>query len=116
MTGWFPLTRRAALTSHRLIGWIYWDPVGLADDEALGVPGAMGYRVATRGAPLGAAGADAVTAAFGSDHPLFDAMSLVTGVEGRGDRSQAWRGGTRSAQGDAVSICAARRRRTSSRP
>ena len=42
MTDWLPLTRRAALTSHRLIGWIYWDPVGPADDEALGVPDAMG--------------------------------------------------------------------------
>jgi hypothetical protein len=73
---WRELSRRAALASHRLVGWIYWDPVGLANYAALGVPDGLGYYIATRGASLGAAGNAAVTAAFYSIHPDFVAFSL----------------------------------------
>jgi hypothetical protein len=66
---WVELSRRAALVSHRLIGWIFWDPVGVANYAALGVPNGAGYYLATRAAPLAAAGDQAVTAAFGSIHP-----------------------------------------------
>lgn len=70
------LTRRAALVSHRLVGWIYWDPVAVAGYEALGVPNGLGYYIASRAAPLAIAGDQVVTAAFGSIHPDFVAMSL----------------------------------------
>jgi hypothetical protein len=59
---WIERSRRAALASHRLVGWIFWDPVGIANYEALGVPNGLGYYIATRGAPLAAAGNQAVTA------------------------------------------------------
>lgn len=75
MTDWVELSRRAALASHRLVGWIYWDPTGIADYAALG-PDRFSYYVATRGASLGAAGNGAVTAAFGSIHHDFVALSL----------------------------------------
>ncbi len=76
MTDWLECTRRAALASHRLVGWIYWDPVGIANYATLGIPDGLGYYIATRGASLGAAGNGAVTAAFGSIHPDFVAMAL----------------------------------------
>ena len=76
MTDWVDLSRRAALASHRLVGWIYWDPVGIERYAALGVPDGIGYYIATRGASLGAGGDAAVTAAFGSIHPDFVAASL----------------------------------------
>ncbi len=66
---WVEVSRRAALVSHRLIGWIFWDPVGVANYAVLGVPNGAGYYLATRAAPLAAAGDQAVTAAFGSIHP-----------------------------------------------
>lgn len=64
MTDWLDLTRRASFVSHRLIGWIFWDPVAQANLEALGVPGGMGHYVSNRGATLAPAGTDAVVAAF----------------------------------------------------
>lgn len=73
---WFSLGQRAALASHRLIGWIFWDPFAISEYAALGVPNGMGYYIATRAAPLAAAGDDAVTAAFGSIHPGFVAFAL----------------------------------------
>ena len=76
MPDWLDATRRTGLASHRLIGWIYWDPVGIAKYEALGVPDGLGYYVATRGASLGDAGNSAVAAAFFSIHPDFVAMAL----------------------------------------
>jgi hypothetical protein len=76
MTQWSERTARAAFASHRLVGWIYWDPIGISSYAALGVPGGTGYYVATRGAPLAAAGNDAVTAAFYSIHPGFVAGAL----------------------------------------
>ena len=68
------LSRRAALQSHRLIGWIYWDRRAIANYAALGVPGGVGYFIATHGATLGHAGNDVVTAAFHSIHPDFVAL------------------------------------------
>ena len=76
MADWNELTRRAALASHRLVGWTFWDPTGVANYAALGVPDGLGYYIATRGASLGDAGNDAVTAAFGSIHGDFVAMAL----------------------------------------
>jgi hypothetical protein len=73
---WRDLSRRAALQSHRLIGWIYWDPQAIANYAALGVPDGIGYYIATRGATLGHAGNDVVTAAFYSIHPDFVAFGL----------------------------------------
>lgn len=73
---WRDLSRRAALQSHRLIGWIYWDPSAIANYAALGVPDGIGYYIATRGATLGHAGNDVVTAAFYSIHPDFVAFGL----------------------------------------
>jgi len=76
VTDWSELTRRAALASHRLVGWTFWDPAGVANYAALGVPDGLGYYIATRGASLGDAGNAAVTAAFGSVHGDFVAMAL----------------------------------------
>jgi hypothetical protein len=78
MTDWRELSRRASLASHRLIGWIYWDPTAIANYTALGVPGGAGYYVATRCAPLAAAGDDAVVAACYSILPVFVRHSLAT--------------------------------------
>ena len=39
MTDWIDLTRRAGFVSHRLIGWIYWDPVAIENYAALGPDG-----------------------------------------------------------------------------
>lgn len=73
---WVDVSRRLAFASHRLIGWIFWDPVGIARFESLGVPNGMGYYIVTRAAPLAPAGHEAVTAAFGSIHPDFVRFSL----------------------------------------
>jgi hypothetical protein len=73
---WRELSRRAALQSHRLIGWIYWDPRAIANYAALGVPDGIGYYIATRGATLAQAGNDVVTAAFYSIHPGFVEFGL----------------------------------------
>ena len=37
MTDWAALTARAALASHRRVGWIYWDPGAIARYTDLGV-------------------------------------------------------------------------------
>ncbi len=75
-TDWRDLSRRAALQSHRLIGWIYWDPRAIANYASLGVPDGIGYYIASRGATLGHAGNEVVTAAFDSIHPDFVAFGL----------------------------------------
>ena len=64
MTDWLDLTKRAGFASHRLIGWIFWDPTAQKNHEALGVPGGMAHYIANRAAPLAAAGTEAVFAAF----------------------------------------------------
>lgn len=76
MTEWTALSREAAFESHRLIGWIFWDPTGIAAYEALGVPNGAGYYVATRAAPLGDAGNDVVAATFYSINAAFIALAL----------------------------------------
>lgn len=76
MTDWLELTRRASLASHRLVGWTFWDPKGIENYAALGVPDGLGYYVATRAATLGDGGNAAVTAAFGSIHGDLVAMAL----------------------------------------
>lgn len=75
MPAWDELTARAAFASHRLIGWIYWDPVAIERYTGLG-PEPWSYYVASRGASLAGAGNQAVAAAFYSIHPGFVAMSL----------------------------------------
>ena len=64
MTDWINLTERASFASHRLIGWIFWDPTAQAELEKLGVSGGLGHYIAYRGAPLAGAGTEAVVAAF----------------------------------------------------
>lgn len=76
MTDWMDLSRRAAFNSHRLIGWIYWDPVAIDNYAALGVEDGLGYYVASRAAPLGGAGNDVVAATFYSINPVFIGMAL----------------------------------------
>ena len=61
---WEELSRRAAFASHRLIGWIYWDPRAIANYEALGIPNGFGYYVSTRAATLGKAAATALFPPF----------------------------------------------------
>jgi hypothetical protein len=73
---WLDLSRRAALESHRLIGWIYWDPGAITGYAASGVPDGAGYYIASRGAPLADAGNESVTAAFVSIHPAFVGFGL----------------------------------------
>jgi hypothetical protein len=73
---WSELSARAALASHRLIGWIYWDPVAIEAYSALGVENGFGYYVASRAAPLASAGHEAVAAAFYSIHPGFVEAAL----------------------------------------
>jgi hypothetical protein len=76
MTDWLDLTRRAGVASHRLIGWIFWDPAAQRNHEALGVPGGMGHYIANRAAPLAAAGTEAVFAAFFTIKREFIEFSL----------------------------------------
>ena len=61
---WVTLTQRAAVASHQLIGWMYWDPRAEARHESFGIEKGIGHYVANRAAPLAAAGVDAVHAAF----------------------------------------------------
>ena len=71
MPDWSELSAHASKASHQLIGWIYWDPDAIAAYAALGVPDGTGWYIASRGAPLAAAGHQAVAAAFYSIHPGF---------------------------------------------
>jgi len=62
---WVDISRRAAIGSHRLVGWIFWEPRAVAAYETAGIPGGgAGFYLVSRGAPLAAAGNQAVTAAF----------------------------------------------------
>ena len=78
MTDWIELSARASLASHRLIGWIYWDPVAIEQYAALVGDGGLGYYIASRGAPLAPAGHQAVAAAFYSIHPGFIELCIDT--------------------------------------
>lgn len=71
---WFGITRRNARSVQTTIGWIFWDPGAVARYEVLGLPGPLGY-IASRCAPLSAAGPDAIIAAFGSVSP--DGIRIV---------------------------------------
>lgn len=73
---WQIISSRAALVSHRLVGWIYWDPRAIELYTDLGVPNGAGYYIASRAAPLAPAGHGAVAAAFYSIHPGFIEFSL----------------------------------------
>jgi len=79
VTDWRELSARASFASHRLIGWIYWDPIAVDGCAGLGldVPGT--YYIASRCAPLAPAGHQAVAAAYYSISPAFIefAMALV---------------------------------------
>lgn len=76
VTDWSDLTRRAAFASHRLIGWIFWDPGAKANLASLGVPDGLGHYVVNRAAPLAAAGPEVVTAAFFSIAPELVRFAL----------------------------------------
>lgn len=77
---WRRLAAAASLASHRLVGWIFWDPTGIANYAALGVPDGTGYYIATRAAPIasedGSVPDEVVVAAFGSIHPEFIRVCL----------------------------------------
>lgn len=73
---WRELSGRAGFASHRLIGWIYWDPEAIANYTALGVPEGFGYYIASRGASLADAGNDVIVAAFYSIHAGAIAVCL----------------------------------------
>ena len=75
MNEWVELTRRTARSVQTTVGWIFWDPGAVERYAALGVPAPLGY-IAARSAPLAAAGADAVTAAFGSISPFGIRMAF----------------------------------------
>lgn len=75
MPDWIGISRRNARSVQTTIGWVYWDPGALARLEALGLQGPLGY-IAARAAPLGPAGAEAVSAAFGSISPIGIAIAL----------------------------------------
>ncbi len=77
---WQALSARAALASHRLVGWTFWDPVAIERYAALGVPEGFGYYINTRGAPLLPAGHQAVAAAFGTIHPGFIQLCVEAGL------------------------------------
>lgn len=78
---WVSLSSRLSLASHRLIGWIYWDPRAIEVYTQLGVPNGFGYYVTSRAAPLLPAGPDVVAAAYYSIHPGFIAVSTATALE-----------------------------------
>ncbi|QXC61404.1 hypothetical protein KSP35_00685 [Aquihabitans sp. G128] len=73
MTDWVEVARRNARSVQTTIGWIFWDPGATRRYVALGLPEAfaepLGY-IASRCAPLAAAGPQAVIAAFGSISPV----------------------------------------------
>ena len=81
MTDWIELSERAALASHRLVGWMFWDPVAVEKYAALGVPDGFGYYIASRGAPLLAAGHQAVAAAFATISPDFIRVCVESALE-----------------------------------
>ncbi|MFZ9427244.1 MAG: SCO6745 family protein [Ilumatobacteraceae bacterium] len=80
MTDWMDLTARASFASHRLIGWIYWDPRAIELYTELGVPNGIGYYAASRAAPLLPAGPQPVSAAFYSIHPGFLKFAIETAL------------------------------------
>ena len=85
MTDWNAIAKRNSRSVQTTIGWIFWDPGAVQRFAALGLPGSIGY-IASRCAPLSAAGPDAVIAAFGSISPqaisfTFDLVAANTNFE-----------------------------------
>ena len=78
MTDWTDLSARASVAVHQLVGWVFWDPAGVAALAARGVPDGLGYYVVTRAAPLLPAGPKAVAAAYYSINPAFIEMVVTT--------------------------------------
>lgn len=76
----FALTRRASFVSHRVIGWIYWNPRAIELYSRLGIENGLGYYVTSRAAPLLPAGHQAVAAAYYSIHPVFVQVSVETAL------------------------------------
>jgi hypothetical protein len=89
MTDWFEITRRNARSVQTTIGWIFWDPGAVERYQAVGLPegfaGPLGY-IGARGAPLAAAGPDALIASFGTISPL----GIRAVLDVLGDRSRCW--------------------------
>jgi hypothetical protein len=75
-TQWQELSAQASLASHRLVGWIYWDPEAIARYSKLGIENGFGYYIATRCAPLASAGDEVVIAACYSIHADFIRLAL----------------------------------------
>ncbi|MGZ4759754.1 MAG: SCO6745 family protein [Acidimicrobiales bacterium] len=80
-TDWMELSARAALASHRLVGWTFFDPLAIERYTELGVPDGLGYYVNSRGAPLLPAGHQAVAAAFATIHPAFVQLCVETALQ-----------------------------------
>jgi hypothetical protein len=75
-TQWQVLSAQASLASHRLVGWIYWDPNAVARYTALGIENGLGYYIASRCAPLASAGDEVVIAACYSINADFIRLAL----------------------------------------
>jgi hypothetical protein len=71
MIDWKEISKEASFVSHRLIGWIYWDPDAIRAYSDLGIPDGFGYYVTTRAGKLGNAAPKIVSAAYYSIHPEF---------------------------------------------
>jgi hypothetical protein len=78
---WTALSARASFASHRLIGWIYWDPPALQDYARLGLTEPGTYYVNSRCAPLAGAGHQAVAAAFYSISPSFIEYAMTLAAQ-----------------------------------
>ena len=74
---WDDLSARASFASHRLIGWIYWDPYAVECYRRVGVQDANVSYIVSRGAPLAPAGHAAVAAAFYSISPWFIELAVT---------------------------------------
>ncbi len=75
---WEGATARLARIVQAMVGWIFWDPDAISRYTALGVPGGLGY-LATRAAPIAAAGDDAVVAVMyaWADDPVRTSMRIA---------------------------------------
>jgi hypothetical protein len=75
---WEGTTARLARIVQAMVGWIFWDPDAISRYATLGVPGGLGY-LATRAAPIAAAGDDAVVAVLyaWADEPVRTSMRIA---------------------------------------
>ena len=81
LTDWQALSAQASLASHRLVGWIYWDPDAISRYARLGVENGFGYYIASRCAPLASAGDEVVIAACYSIRADFIRLALKAARE-----------------------------------